>query len=97
MNAICKQLVALILIIGLNGLALAQDPQQVDINTASATELAEVLVGVGPSKAEAIVAYREANGAFEHIDELISVRGIGLSTVDRNRDRILLDSPDDEG
>lgn len=62
----------------------------VDINTATAEELAEALHGVGMAKAQAIVEYREQNGEFAHIDELVNVRGIGLRTVDRNRDRVEL-------
>jgi competence protein ComEA len=49
-----------------------------------------VLEGVGPSKAEAIVAYRKANGAFRSAEQLASVKGIGLSTIERNRDRIVV-------
>lgn len=48
----------------------------VDINSASATEL-DVLPGVGPSTAAAIVAYRTEHGRFASIDELQEVRGIG--------------------
>lgn len=62
----------------------------IDINTATAEEIATALNGVGMSKAEEIVRYREANGAFKHVDELVNVKGIGLRTVDRNRDRIVL-------
>ena len=43
------------------------------------------------SKAEAIVSYRDANGAFKHVDELVNVKGIGIRTVDLNRDYIRLD------
>jgi len=65
----------------------------VNINTADATELAAALDGVGLSKAEAIVAYRKANGPFRHADELVNVKGIGLATIDRNRENIQLDQP----
>lgn len=64
--------------------------QAVNINTASAEELSEGLKGVGLTKAEAIVAYRQSHGDFRHIDELVNVKGIGLRTIDRNRDNILL-------
>ncbi len=64
--------------------AFAADP--VDINTADAKTLAEGLVGVGLSKAEAIVAYREENGPFASVDELARVKGIGDRTVERNRE-----------
>lgn len=62
----------------------------VNINTASAEEIAEALNGVGLSKAEEIVRYREAHGAFAHIDELVNVKGVGMKTVDKNRDNILV-------
>ena len=39
---------------------------------------------------EAIVAYRKKNGAFKHADELVNIKGIGLKTVERNRDNIQL-------
>lgn len=57
----------------------------VNINTASAAELAEGLTGIGVSKAEAIVRYREQFGPFESVDELSEVTGIGDSTVEKNR------------
>lgn len=80
---------ALILAVVLHTAALAQ-MGRVDINSASAEEISQVLVGIGPSKAQAIVAYREEFGQFEDVDELINVRGIGLRTVDQNRDRLSL-------
>jgi competence protein ComEA len=88
-------LMALVLALSLNTAALAAEDAQVDVNTATAEQLAETLVGVGASKAEAIVAYREENGPFRHIDELINVRGIGMATVDNNRERIRLGMGDD--
>ncbi len=60
----------------------------VNINTASAEEMAQALNGVGLSKARAIVLYRQQNGPFENISELVHVKGIGESTVERNRERI---------
>jgi competence protein ComEA len=65
--------------------AAANPPTVIDINTADAVTLARVLNGVGPAKADAIVAYREANGPFQHIDELDKVKGIGAATVELNR------------
>lgn len=77
-------LLSLLLVVA--GGALASDT--VDINTADAATLEKVLVGVGPSKAEAIVQYREEHGPFKSADELANVKGIGLKTVERNRDLI---------
>ena len=71
------------------------EEQRVDVNTADAETIAQVLVGVGQSKAEAIVAYREENGRFEHLEDLAKVRGIGEATVRRNEDRISLGDEDD--
>lgn len=68
--------------------AWAQQP--VNINSASAEEIAEALKGVGASKAAAIVTYRDENGPFKHVDELVNVKGIGIRTVDINREYILL-------
>ena len=64
--------------------------QPVNVNTASAAELAESLDGIGESKAKAIVAYRQANGGFKNADELTEVKGIGLKTVERNASFIKL-------
>jgi competence protein ComEA len=64
----------------------------VDINKADASTIAKELVGVGMSKAEAIVAYREKNGAFKNLDDLSKVKGIGVKTLERNRANIRLDA-----
>ena len=68
--------------------ASAQATDKVDINTATAAELDQVLVNVGPAKAQAIVDHRQANGPFKSVEELALVKGIGLKTVERNRDLI---------
>ena len=63
---------------------------KVNVNTADATAIDEALLNVGPAKAQAIVDYRKANGAFKSLEELAMVKGIGLKTVEKNRDRIEL-------
>ncbi len=75
------------------GALTTQAGEPVNINTASAETLAASLDGVGLSKAKAIVAYRDSQGPFKHPDELVKVKGIGLSTVDRNRDVIRFEAP----
>ena len=62
----------------------------VDINTADAVTLERELDGIGPSKAQAIVAHREQHGAFRSADELGEVKGIGLATIEQNRERIVV-------
>ena len=68
-----------------------QPVMQVNVNTADAEAIAEALVGVGKTRAEAIVAYREQFGKFYAAEELTAVKGIGQATIDRNQDRILVD------
>ncbi|MDH5547735.1 MAG: ComEA family DNA-binding protein [Gammaproteobacteria bacterium] len=61
---------------------------QIDINTANADAIAKTLKGVGPSKAAAIVQYRENNGPFFDIQDLAKVKGIGLKTLEVNKEKI---------
>ncbi|MCP4875692.1 MAG: helix-hairpin-helix domain-containing protein [Gammaproteobacteria bacterium] len=62
----------------------------VNINTASATQIAEALNGIGMNKAQAIVDYRESYGLFSRADEIVFVRGIGDSTYEKNKSDILV-------
>jgi competence protein ComEA len=71
---------------------LAASAAPVNVNTATAEEIAAALTGVGPSKAQAIVAYRAAHGPFASADDLARVKGIGAKTVDANRADIMLDT-----
>lgn len=64
---------------------------QVNINTADAATLAQHLNGVGLSRAEEIIRYREAHGPFASVEELSAVKGIGPATLERNRARITLE------
>ena len=57
----------------------------VNINSADAQTLAEGLKGVGLSRAKEIVVYRETFGPFASVDELIEVKGVGPSTLEKNR------------
>jgi competence protein ComEA len=71
--------------------AVASVVQSVNINTADADTLAQILEGVGYSRAEAIIKYREAYGPFIAVDDLLEVKGVGPSIVSNNRDRITLE------
>lgn len=64
--------------------------EKVNVNTADAATLDRVLVNVGPTKAEAIVAYRKAHGPFRSAEQLAQVDGIGLKTVEKNREMIVI-------
>lgn len=63
----------------------------VDINKADAVTIAKELDGVGKSRAEAIVAYREKNGAFKSANDLLKVKGIGQKVLEQNRTNIRLE------
>ena len=82
----------LALTLALPGLLLAATP--VNVNQADAATIAKSLDGIGQSKAEAIVAWREAHGPFKKADDLKHVKGIGKATIERNRAAIQLDAPD---
>lgn len=64
---------------------------QVNINTADAETLSSELTGIGQSKAEAIVAYRDQHGPYKSIEDLANVKGIGAATIDKNRSRLTLE------
>lgn len=60
---------------------------KVNINTANETELT-TLSGIGPSKAKAIISYREENGPFKTIEDIKNVSGIGEKTFEKLKDSI---------
>ena len=79
---------ALVLLFSLaTGFAHANEPTEININAADVTTLS-ALSGIGQSKAEAIVAYREANGPFASVEDLANVKGIGARTVEKNAPRL---------
>lgn len=83
-----KTLCALALCFAMGLPAIAATP--VNVNKADAQTIATSLDGIGMSKAEAIVAYRDAHGPFKNVDEVGKVKGIGAKTLARNRDAIRL-------
>ena len=64
---------------------------QVNINTADAEILSTELSGVGQSKAEAIVSYRQQHGPYQQVEDLTNVKGIGMATIEKNRAKITLE------
>lgn len=85
-----KSTLAALLLSTMMAFSAMAETSRVNLNTATAEQLAAALTGIGQSRAEAIVRYREQHGAFEHVDELINVAGIGLRTIDINRNRLSL-------
>ena len=70
----------------------AQSVDKVDLNTAGVEEL-KTLPGVGDTTARRIIDYREENGPFRRIEELMNVRGIGEKKFLKLKDRIEVSSP----
>lgn len=71
----------------------AAEVQKVNINTASAGELAR-LKGVGPAIAAKIIAYREKSGLFKMPEELMQVPGIGEKVFAANQEVIVVNDPE---
>jgi competence protein ComEA len=65
----------------------SQESSKVSINRADSQEL-QTLPGIGPSKAEAIIAYRTENGPFKKTEELVNVAGIGEKSFEKLKDKI---------
>lgn len=70
-----------------DGVVAETEPQKIDINRAEAW-LLEALPGIGPSKAQAIIDYRQQNGGFSDISELLNINGIGQSIYNDIKDKI---------
>ncbi|WP_367026146.1 helix-hairpin-helix domain-containing protein [Methylococcus sp. ANG] len=68
--------------------SIAAWAEPLDINTATAEEIAATMTGVGKAKAEAIVKDREAHGNFKSVDDLKRVKGIKEGILSKNRDKI---------
>jgi len=66
----------------------------VDLNSADAETLARELKGIGPARAAAIVAWRDANGPFRAPEDIVLVQGIGERVLEDNRDNIIVAAPE---
>jgi competence protein ComEA len=83
-----KVLVSLLLAMVLStGFAYAMD--KVNLNTATSSEL-QALNGVGEATAAAIIQYREENGMFKSVEDLVNVKGIGSKKVEKFTDSVTI-------
>lgn len=71
----------IVLTVALVLFSLVASAEPLDINTATVEQL-EALQNIGPTKAAAIIAYREEHGPFQSVDDLIKVKGIGEKTLE---------------
>ncbi len=67
-----------------------QQVSSINLNTADAKSIAKALKGIGIKKAQAIIAYRKKHGNFKAVEELASVKGIGVATIAKNHKLISL-------
>ena len=86
-----RSISSLLLSAGLVLCCLTAAAGPVDINTADASTLAKELNGVGPSRAQAIVAYRNEHGPFKSVDDLALVKNIPRKLIENNRDMLRVD------
>ncbi len=63
---------------------VTQDTGLLDLNSATAEQL-EQLPGIGPTRAQEIITYRESHGPFTAVEDLLNVSGIGPATLDKLR------------
>ena len=86
MKSLC--MAALLSIALLTGMPV-QASETINVNTATVEQL-QIVKGIGPKTAEAIVAYRSEHGAFKSIDELEKVKGIGDKSLEKIRDELMI-------
>lgn len=67
----------------------ADDSNKIYINTASEQEISQ-LPGIGKTKAQAIIAYREEHGPFQKTEDLLNVTGIGEKTLEKIKEYIVV-------
>jgi len=72
----------------------ASEARPIDLNTADAAAL-ESVPGIGKSLSQRILAFREKNGPFKKIEEIMNVRGIGEKSFLRIKDRLTVAPPSD--
>ena len=83
-------LVALAMVMAFSAPLWAKDAGKINLNKATAAELSQ-LKGIGMKYAEKIVEFRDKNGPFKQVEDLLKVQGIGPKTLEKNKDRITID------
>ena len=103
MKKLVSVFVAVIIALGFGGTAFAAEKtaseptaktvqvvEKVNLNSADVETLANSLHRIGMKKAEAIVAWRNTNGKFTSVEQLLEIKGIGEAILAANRDRLIL-------
>ena len=82
--------VALVMVMMFSGPSWAGDAGKINLNKATAAELSQ-LKGIGMKYAKRIVEYRDKNGPFKNVEDLLNVQGIGPKTLEKNKDLIIVE------
>ena len=85
----------LLLIFALCGVATAQKKhpaKPVDLNGATAQQL-ELVPGIGPATAQSIVRFREKSGPFQRVEDLLAIRGISRTKLEKMRPYLTITQP----
>jgi len=83
-------LVALAMVFAFSAPTWATDAGKVNINKATAAELSQ-LKGIGMKYAERIVEFRDKNGPFKQVEDLLNIQGIGPKILEKNKDLITVE------
>lgn len=94
-NSLARNVIVALAALSLT-LAVAAGQAKVDLNKATASQLQEI-PGIGPALANRIVEFREQNGPFKRIEDLMNVRGIGEKSFEKLRDRVTVGSGTEGG
>lgn len=82
--------IALAMVVVFSVPSWAEDAGKINLNKATAVELSQ-LKGIGMKYAERIVEFRDKNGPFTKPEDLLKVQGIGPKTLEKNKDRIIVE------
>ena len=83
-------IVALAMVVAFSAPSWATDAGKINLNKATAAELSQ-LKGIGMKYAERIVEFRDKNGSFKEVEDLLKIQGIGPKTLEKNKDRIIVE------
>ena len=81
--------IVVVMVMMFSGPSWAGDSGKINLNKATVEELSQ-LKGIGMKYAERIVQYRDKNGPFKNVEDLLNVQGIGPKTLEKNKDLIMV-------